>query len=527
MLRQLRAACSILLIVTAFLASAGCGGGGGDAAAPPMPDTPPPPALDLPDIMEDLPPPPMPPPSAALDPLPIVTHRGRLHVGADVAADADQLTAVGMHNGTAVSHGRVRDGEGAAEVTAYLTQHVSTGQFRSDPGLITFPAPPTVRLAEGTPDDLAAFVVQAVRLINTGLPHERRIRFSDEGAVPLLAIDDVPDGDIFVDFVPWRDWNDPQKPAQDEAVALAQSAWHAVFNNDAERWEGREMRAGHIWVDRDAIHTAWVRSPGSRRFEETVLNRRVDDSVRVEKWYSDQAVVAILVHELLHTLGMSAHLDPDRFPRSIMNEDRHDYDGVTGHVIYPLDREALQAAYSVLAPGTHPEQLADDLGSWNRFSLHLRGDIGVPGRAAHFGVAARNGLAQPWAYGRMPAADLAGNRALTGTVTWSGRLLGFTPALQAVGGAANLSVDPQTLAAQLDFTALEHWAANAAPGPVGSGTLWHDGDLRYGLALQGNTFIQTGGDAGAVTGAIFGIAHEAMGGVLERSDLTAAFGGTR
>ena len=303
MLLQLRAACSILLITAALIASAGCGGGGGDAAAPPMPDRRPPPALDRPDIMEDLPQPPMPPPSLALDPLPIVNFRGRLHVGADVAADADQLTAVGRH-----------DGVGAAEVVAYLTQHVSAEEFRSDPGLITFPAAPTVRLAEGTPDDLAAFVVQAVRLVNTALPHDRRIRLSNERVMPLEPIDEVPDGDIFVDFVPWRDWNDPLKPPEEEVVALAQRAWQADFNTDAERWEGREMRAGHIWVDRDAIHTGWVRSRGSGRWEERVLDRRVDDGERVEKLYSDQAAVAILVHEFLHTLGMSGHLDPDRIP---------------------------------------------------------------------------------------------------------------------------------------------------------------------------------------------------------------------
>ena len=39
--------------------------------------------------------------------------------------------------------------------------------------------------------------------------------------------------------------------------------------------------------------------------------------------------------------------------------------------------------------------------------------------------------------------------------------------------------------------------------------------------------MQTGGDAGTVTGAFFGPAHEGMGGVLERDDLSAGFGGKR
>ena len=491
------------------------------------PDVPPLPLEETAEEMEIQSEPPLPPaPLVQLDPLPVVAYRGRLHVGADVTPDAGLLASAGMHDATAVSYGRVRDGVGAQEVIAYLRQHAEVGEFKLDSGLLTFPAPPTVRLAEGTTNEMAGFLAQAVRLLNAYLPQDRRIRFGSERVTPLEPLGDVPDGDIFVDFASWTDWNDPYKPPEASAVALAQWAWQTVV--DAETRERLEigMRAGRIWVDRDAIMTAWVLDSASGQWEETVLSRRVDDHDGLEKWYPDQAVVAILAHELLHTLGMGVHLDPDRFPNSILNEDRHDYDGVTGHVLFPLDREALQAAYGVLEPGALPEQLVDDLGAWEDTSLHLRGEIDTP-RGGAFGVAVRNGLAQPWADGRLPHTDLADNRRLSGTVSWAGRLLGFTPALQAVGGAAGLSVRLETLAGHLDFTSLEHWTANAAPGPVGSGTLWGDGDLQYLLSVRGNTFTQTGGDAGAVTGAFFGHDHGAMGGVLERSDLVAAFGGTR
>ena len=60
-----------------------------------------------------------------------------------------------------------------------------------------------------------------------------------------------------------------------------------------------------------------------------------------------------------------------------------------------------------------------------------------------------------------------------------------------------------------------------------SGATWRDGRLTYGIAVRGNTFVQTGGDAGLVTGAFFGPSHEGMGGVLVRDDLSAAFGGKR
>ena len=63
--------------------------------------------------------------------------------------------------------------------------------------------------------------------------------------------------------------------------------------------------------------------------------------------------------------------------------------------------------------------------------------------------------------------------------------------------------------------------------PVPTGTTWGDGDLSYGINVQGNTFVRTGGDAGAVTGVFFGPQHEGMGGVVQRTDLSAAFGGTR
>ena len=77
-------------------------------------------------------------------------------------------------------------------------------------------------------------------------------------------------------------------------------------------------------------------------------------------------------------------------------------------------------------------------------------------------------------------------------------------------------VDLPTLGGDLDFTELRSLNQQ-----------WSDGDLSYDVLIRGNTFIQNGGDEGVVTGAFFGRRHEGMGGVLEREDLPAAFGGTR
>ena len=65
-----------------------------------------------------------------------------------------------------------------------------------------------------------------------------------------------------------------------------------------------------------------------------------------------------------------------------------------------------------------------------------------------------------------------------------------------------------SLEGHVEFTRLEHWHPNDPPGSVGSGQRWHDGDLRYRIAAQGNTFQQTGGDPGILTGAFFGAGHE-------------------
>ena len=149
------------------------------------------------------------------------------------------------------------------------------------------------------------------------------------------------------------------------------------------------------------------------------------------------------------------------------------------------------------------------------------------GELLAFGSSLGNGFAAPWAQGLAPSTNLSDNKALSGAVSWSGRLLGWTPTAKAVAGAADLSVTLRTLTGKMDFTRLEAWAANSAPGAIGTGATWGDGNLGYTIAVNGNTFVQTGGDDGIVTGAFFGASHEAMGGTVERTDLSAGFGSKR
>ncbi|MCY3825083.1 MAG: hypothetical protein OXG62_14590 [Nitrospinae bacterium] len=189
-----------------------------------------------------------------------------------------------------------------------------------------------------------------------------------------------------------------------------------------------------------------------------------------------------------------------------------------------IDSDALYALYTRFTHeyGFRPFD-PNDLGSWTDVSFHLRGDMDD----ASFGASSRNGLIQPWAHGQGPETNLADNQALSGSASWAGRLLGFTSNSESLAGAADLTINLGTLSGRIDFTGLEHWGVNATPGPVGSGRTWNNGDLRYSVVVRGNTFTQVGGDAGEVTGAFFGARHEGMGGVVERSDMSAGFGGTR
>ena len=191
------------------------------------------------------------------------------------------------------------------------------------------------------------------------------------------------------------------------------------------------------------------------------------------------------------------------------------------------DTASLLAVYSRLQHGSTVASLAEDLGPWNNTSTHLLGEFSAGGEDISFGVALRNGLPQPWATGPAPLTNLADNTALSGNASWSGRLLGFTPEAAPVAGAADLRIALDTLAGDLDFTELEYWSIGQAPGAAETGTPWLDGELSYEVEVRGNTFTRIAGDEGIITGAFLGTEHQAMGGTLQREDLSAAFGGKR
>ena len=446
------------------------------------------------------------------------------HVGADAAPALDRLTAGGDYSGVAVSSGQVQDGAGTDRVLAYLENHISEDHkdWSAVPGLATFPARPVVRLARGTSEELAAYAENAVQLINSALPRGERIVFSRDPAPRSAAIAAVPDGEIFINFARSEDWNlQSNIHYQPTSLVIAEIDPISEFNDSAERHEHKGMRAAHVWFNSRVIsNAAWVRDPVTDIWEWQVLDAPVIESDTAIKYYVGERIVSPIVRVMLQTLGLFGFVDQSEFPDSIFAPNVEHLPNI--------DSEALLAAYTRLAPGTQPEDLsAESLGPWDDTSFHLLGGLDFAGGEAAFGVALRNGLARPWASGTAPLAVLENNSALFGTVSWNGALLGVTPSAETVAGHARLAVELSTLEGQLDFTGLERWGVKTAPGKVGTGTTWSDGDLEYSIEVRGNSFYRTGGDDGEVVGAFFGAAHEAMGGALERSDLAAGFGGTR
>ncbi len=402
---------------------------------------------------------------------PVIDFDGTLHIGAGVELDRSELGTTGEHGDAAVSSGHVRDGAGRDAVVAFFSQ------FLGDPKkLRKFLYQPVVRVARGTSAAHTELVVRAVQILNAYLPRENRMIFSEIPSPYGVDLADVPYGEIHINFGPF---------GQQIPVNLRP---FRGFSSTATAGGGIIAAASRIWINTNRQHE-----------------------------FTNEANISSMAHELMHSLAFSGHPDSVRYRDSLM---RHRSPrGFSRRILGPIDRDVIAAAFEYSPSATS----ANELGPWSDASFHLRGDMDD----VSFGVASFNGLLQPWASGPRPETNLADNQSLSGSVTWTGRLLGFTSESESLAGATDLTINLATLRGQIDFTGLEHWGVKATPGTVGSGQMWNDGDLRYSVIVRGNTFTQTGGDAGEVTGTFFAPAHEGMGGVVERSDMSAGFGGTR
>ena len=386
---------------------------------------------------------------------PAIDFDGTLHIGAGVEPDGNRLSITGEHGGATISSGHVRDGAGRDATVSFFSQFFTDRQR-----LRSFQEQPIVRIAQGTSDAHIDMVVRAVQILNAYLPRENRMILSEIPSPYGADLGDVPEGEIHINFGPFGD----QIP-QNFRTHRGLSSTSRKIINDETGVESTYARASRIWINTNRLHQ-----------------------------FTYEANVVTLAHELMHSLALSGHPDADRYPLSFIRS--RSPRGFSRRILGPIDRDVIAAAFAYVPWAAS----ASELGPWSDTSFHLRGDIGD----VAFGVASFNGLLQPWASGPTPSVDLAHNTELSGSASWTGRLLGFTSQSQSLAGAADLTISLATLRGRIDFTGLEHWGVNAAPGPVGSGQTWNDGDLRYGVIVRGNSFVQTGGDAGQVTGMFFG-----------------------
>ena len=451
------------------------------------------------------------------DKAPVMEFGSTLHVGADVSPPSGTLDRTGSRGGVALSEGEVRDGAGAADVLAYLRTIASGNLEGGLAGLQTWKLPPHVRMV-GTGGRYTRLTREAARIVNAALPFTKRLK--------LQLIDHVlaPGGesdyragyrDICVRFVPK---SDPWWSGADGEELGRTRVLKPVFHSDQR--QRREVAGGAVRAD-------ILIDPGA------VAS------------FSDAEITHLIVHELLHAVGFMSHTDPERF-RSTLN-DVYVRGTEPRSLIHPIDRDGLLAAYTRFEAGELPELMTfESLGPWSDTSFHVRGEMSLPSGDVAFGVAFRNGLPQPWAFGPTPARGLADNAALSGAASWEGALVGMTPAGVPVSGDSSLIVELSKVripayAAEIDgtlrFTGIRRE----------DGTSWGDGDLAYSIEVDGNRFHRarssfvrygfpdgrppedraSGEDFGVVTGVFFGRGHEGMGGVLERHDLSAAFSGKR
>ena len=405
------------------------------------------------------------------NPIPL-TSGDRQFAGVDQrGSNLGRLSSAGRRDDVSIRYGTLNDGAGRAAVAGYLSQAQGSQAKR-------FTTAPRLRVIGPSTARERRLVEEAVQAINLALPAEFRIRidapqsgYSLRDSVSAggrgFVFDAVPGDTVYVEFLDCVDYYD-------------------CGQSGGTTWP---------WLP-DYAYTQLVRSTPAYR--------------------DDRQARILFAHEILHALGIRGHVTG---VDSIMLATNSIFGPGPASLLKPVDREAMRALYGRLRFG-------DDLtsfGPWSGTGLHLAGN----GPHANFGVVQRNGYTEAWAHGLRPSTHLSRNTSLSGTATWEGAILGLTPRAEAVAGDAEISVTMTSLTGSAAFTNLESWAARQAPGAEGTGVTWGDGDLAYRISVRGNTFRETGGDAGRVTGIFTGRSHEGAAGTLERSDLTAAFGATR
>ena len=415
-----------------------------------------------------------------------------------------ELPISAIHEGVTVRHGAVQDGASSDRLAAYL---LDESNDNPEPGKVDRfgDTPPIVRVVQGATADMIADTAMIVREINEHLPSTWQLQFSNASA---QSIDEHVEGEIRVAFIPKEEWQWPG--AQGRARTRKGFAGHDSSVHP--------IIGARVWV-KGSYWTTYVAGVNMRR-----LGR------------------LFLAHEMLHALGRHhPDINGEFFNETVMgNPLLATQDNPHDSFLASLDKDALLAVYSRFSPTDNATDAVEILGTDWMASLHLWGHVGLRSLTdviqrhgggieyLDFGASSSSGVGHPWAYSSMlPWNYLTENAALSGFVSWDGRLLGLTSGGKVVTGRASISIDLTELTGFLEFSSLESWEANQSPGKRGSGVMWGEGCLHYAVDLDGNVFVSTDDDAETVSGSLFGAQHEAFGGVIELDGLIAGFGGLR
>lgn len=333
--------------------------------------------------------------------------------------------------------------------------------------------PPVVRPAEGTSNEVLGALVLAVNAMNAWLPYDQHIRIGEPVAQFTRDPRSVATGEILL-----AESTEPLPDLSHDTLGYAHSDVTA---------NGQYLRAGTI-VLTDALRS-----------------------------YSLDTMVNVVMHELLHTMGLYGHLDPSAFPDTLMT-------ATVGEDVYlpVFDGLTFLMGYTQLRPGsTAPAIAATDLGPWAEDTPALAGSLDAC--ACVFGADLIGGHAVSW-FSLEPPGISVQDIGPTGTASWTGKMVGWTTAQQAIWSDMNLGVnlgsfDGTSLDGQVEFDKITFYD---------SGTQWGDGNLAYDIGVVDFYFLSSHNNPeGYVFGFFGGPNLEGAVGTLEHPELTGAFGGVR
>ena len=252
----------------------------------------------------------------------------------------------------------------------------------------------------------------------------------------------------------------------------------------------------------------------------------IPDDFSTSDWNYSRTVI---VHELLHALGIWGHVDSVEFPDSTLGTAGKTIPNF-GYILSDIDREILQILYT-----SHERTDSDhynDWGEWSDTAHHLMGEA-EDGQMA-YGAVLFNGIPMVWATGIQPDETLADNRSLRGSVTWNGTLLAWSGVSPLIGDTA-LTIDIGEFdddvyqEHELSFSDIAY-LNRFESAPTDPDKWFETRNVSIPVVVIGNaihTALNAGIDHGYVTGQFMGAEHEHAAGTVKRTDFYGAFGASR